>query len=112
MSPTRLRIFIIAAQGDDVGGGAGVGVDLGLGVLVGWSLGVLVGGDWVGGEVAGGLVGLGFPPLSLVGVGVRGRTVETGAGVDVFVAVLVGVVSGVGVKGSSAQCPGPVMPVL
>ena len=120
MGPTRLRIFIIAAQGDDVGGGAGVGVDLGgLGVLVGWGLGVLVGwglGVFVGcegGDVSGGLVGFGLLPLLfLVGVGVRGGEVRTGAGVDVLVAVGVRVASGVGVKGSSAQCPGPVKPVL
>ena len=82
-------------------------------MLVGWGLGVLVGGGWVGGEVAGGLGGFGFPPLLfLVGVGVRGGEVRTGAGVDVLVTVEVGVASGVGVKGSSAQCPGPVMPEL
>ena len=107
-----IRTYGVDCVGARVGGGFEVLVGSGLGVLVGCGLGVLVGGDWVGGEVAGGWVGLGFPPLSLVGVGVLGRTVETGAGVDVFVAVLVGVASGVGVKGSSAQCPGPVMPVL
>ena len=73
---------------------------------------MLVGGAWVGGIVAGGLVGFGLLPLPLVGVGVLGRTVITGAGVEVLVAVLVEVGSGVGVKGSSAQCPGPVRPIL
>ncbi len=81
-------------------------------MLVGGGLGVLVGGGGVGGEVDGGLVGFGLSLLSLVGVGVLGRDVMTGAEVDVLVAVLVGVASGVGVKGSSAQCPGPVMPEL
>ena len=111
--PHHYKNFIIRTYGVD-GVGARVGVSRGLGVLVGWGWvgwGVLVGGGWVGGDVAGGWVGLGLS-RSLVGVGVLGRTVRTGAGVDVLVAVVVGVAFGVGVKASSAQCPGPVTPVL
>ena len=65
------------------------------------------------------LVGLGRPPLSLVGVRVAGENVAPGTevlvaddvGVISCVAVLV-VSSGVGVGDSSLHRPGPVRPLL
>lgn len=90
------------------GGGA-----VGGGGSVGWGGGSVGAG---GGCVAGGLVGLGLSPssLSLVGVGdgAEGAPVLMGRRVGVMVIVGVGVAIGVGVKGSSAQCPGPISPVL